>query len=295
MTKKKVIVIGSKGMAGHVILQFLKETGLYDLVDISRDASFFPSSYHVDLSRLQELDSIVRAESPDVVINCVGILNQVAEQNPDSAVFFNSYFPHFLAKAGKRNQFKLIHISTDCVFSGKKGSYKEDDLKDGIGFYAQSKALGEVNYDNHLTLRTSIIGPELKTDGIGLFHWFMKQKGEVKGFTKAYWSGITTIELAKGIHSAINEDLSGLYHLVNGEKISKYELLYLINNAFDRELTIVPCDKYEVDKSLVNSRDDFSYRVGSYAGMVSELRDWITGHAHLYRHQMAYNFSRDKV
>ena len=117
-----------------------------------------------------------------VVINCIGLLNNTAEDNPELAVWFNSYFPHLLAAFGKKYDFKLIHISTDCVFSGKEGGYKEDSFKNGNGFYAQSKALGEVINNKDLTFRTSIIGPELKHNGIGLFHWFMNQENEISGF-----------------------------------------------------------------------------------------------------------------
>jgi len=131
------------------------------------------------------------------------------------AVWFNSYFPQLLASFGKKYNFKLIHISTDCVFSGKEGGYKEDSFKNGIGFYAQSKALGEVVNSKDLTFRTSIVGPELKPDGIGLFHWFMNQAGAISGFTEVFWTGVTTIELAKAINEAIIQELTGLYHLTN--------------------------------------------------------------------------------
>ena len=124
-------------------------------------------------------------------------------------------------------------------FSGKEGSYTEDSFKNGIGFYAQSKALGEVINTKDLTFRTSIIGPELKQNGIGLFHWFMNQSGDVSGYKEAFWSGVTTIELAKAIDQAIDQKLTGLYHLVNNNKISKYDLLDYINTVFRNDKILI--------------------------------------------------------
>jgi dTDP-4-dehydrorhamnose reductase len=141
---KKILVIGSKGMAGHIIYHYLKENTDFNIIDIARDDEFFKPTHKVDVTRFDKLQEILGKERPDVVINCIGILNKDAEDNPDRAILLNSYLPHFLAKQGDKTGFKLIHISTDCVFSGKKGGYTENAEKDGMGFYAQSKALGEV-------------------------------------------------------------------------------------------------------------------------------------------------------
>ncbi|MCG3055850.1 sugar nucleotide-binding protein, partial [Escherichia coli] len=132
-------------------------------------------------------------------------------------------------------QGKLIHISTDCVFLGDKGNYTESDAPDGTSIYAQSKQLGEIISDKHLTVRTSIIGPELKTDGIGLFLWFMKQTGKIKGYKRALWNRVTTIELAKAIEVFIQQDVTGLYHLATEPKISKFDLLQLMKEVFQKD------------------------------------------------------------
>ena len=154
--------------------------------------------------------------------------------------------------------------------------------------------MGEVNYGNHLTLRTSIIGPELKENGIGLFHWFMKQENKIRGYRQAYWTGITTIELSKAILAAISQDLVGLHHLVNGFKINKYELTALFRSVFDRKIEIEPFDDYKVDKSLVRTDPTFKYTVPSYQTMIDEMKDWMDNHSSLYKNYK-YSSLRDSL
>ena len=282
---KKVVIIGFKGMAGHVVKNHLESTGNYDVWGIARGINPGQNLINLDVSNTKELNRIFNDSNFDVVINCVGMLNKTAEDNPELAVWFNSYFPQLLASLGKKYHFKLIQISTDCVFSGKQGGYKEHSFKNGVGFYAQSKALGEVVNTKDLTFRTSIIGPELKQNGIGLFHWFMKQKVEIFGFTEAFWSGVTTIELAKGIDEAIQQNLIGLYQFVNNSKISNHDLVKEFNTFFKEGKTkITPKTDYKVDKSLINTRTDFDYIVPSYPKMVSEMKEWMVTYNHLYSH-----------
>jgi dTDP-4-dehydrorhamnose reductase len=141
---------------------------------------------------------------------------------------------------------KIIHLSTDCVFDGKDGGYTEKSFKNENGIYGLSKNLGEIYGKNSLTIRTSIIGPELK-NGSGLFNWFMNQKGNISGFTKAYWTGVTTLELSKAIDKAIDENIEGLYHIVPNKKISKYDLLNIFKNEFSEvKVTIEKNDNYKV-------------------------------------------------
>lgn len=272
---KKVLILGANGMAGHVVNSYLRSLGLYDVRSAARLQISSPIDIILDVFNTNELVNHLEFEKFNVVINCIGSLNKDAEDNPDKAIFLNSYLPHFLSRTGSRLGFRLIHISTDCVFSGKMGSYNENDVKDGVGFYAQTKALGEVNIGQHLTIRTSIIGPELKNEGIGLLHWFLNQTFEVNGYTKAYWTGVTTLELAKAIDAAIKQNTNGLYHLVNDEKISKYNLLTLIAKVFNRSIYIKPEPEYTVDKSLINNRTDFNYKVPSYDNMLLDLYAWM--------------------
>ena len=282
---KKALVLGCKGMAGHVIKTYLESLGTYDVWGLARGIDSGQKLINLDVSNTKELESILDSDSFDVVINCIGLLNKTAEDNPELAVWFNSYFPNLLSSLGKKYNYKLIHISTDCVFSGKQGSYREQSFKNGIGFYAQSKALGEVVNTKDITLRTSIIGPELKQSGIGLFHWFMNQTDEIYGFTDAYWSGVTTVELAKGIDAAIKQDLTGLYHFVNNSKISKYNLLNEINTVFkDGKTKIIPKSDYKVDKSLICTRTDFTYKVPTFKFMIEEMKEWMVMYSAFYAH-----------
>lgn len=282
---KKILLIGSKGMAGHILYHYIKENTAFELIDIARGTASHVPSYEMDVTDFDGLEKVIRAERPEIVVNCIGVLNQDAEQHPEKAILLNSYLPHFLAQKGNELNYKLIHISTDCVFNGKKGGYTELSEKDGIGFYASTKALGEVTYGNHLTLRTSIVGPEIKATGIGLFNWFMKQQGEINGYTQAYWTGVTTIELAKAIVEAIKQDISGLHHLVNEQKISKYELVGLFKQVFEiQTVEILPYADYHVDKSLVRTNFAFNYKVPSYLDMVAEMRQWVIQHKDLYQY-----------
>ena len=281
----KVLIIGAKGMAGHVVKNYLESNNNYEVWGLARGVKPEKNLICLDVFNTEKLKLVFSKHSFDVVVNNVGLLNKTAEDNPEQAIWLNSYFPHLLARLGKTYNFKLIHISTDCVFSGKQGNYSEDSFKNGIGFYAVSKSLGEVINDQDLTFRTSIIGPELKKNGIGLFHWFMNQTEKISGFTGAYWSGVTTLELAKAINKAIDQNLTGLYQLVNNKKINKYDLLNEINSVFrDGKVTIIRNNEYKVDKSLLNTRKDFDYKVPSYFYMIKEMKEWFDKYPELYSH-----------
>ncbi len=279
----KILIVGSKGMAGHIIYNYFKENSNFTIVDIARGTASHTPTYQLDVTNFEALRHILIDEKPNFVINCIGVLNQYAENHPDNAILLNSYLPHFLAKNGNELNYKLIHISTDCVFSGKEGGYTEYSYKNGTGFYATTKALGEVAYGENITLRTSIIGPELKNNGIGLLDWFLNQKGDINGFSNAFWTGITTLELAKAILEAIHQDISGLHHLVNDKKVNKYELLNLFKKTFERsDINIISNSDYYVDKSLIRTNFDFNYQVADYEVMMQELKEWISNHPNLY-------------
>lgn len=281
---KKILVIGIKGMAGHVVFEKLPLLGNYQMFGLARNIQETDNVFNVDVVNTELLTEIIYQHKFDVIVNCIGVLNKDAEDNPEKAIWFNAYFPHFLEGITKQTNTKLIHISTDCVFSGKKGGYTEEDFRDGIGFYAQSKALGEVLNSKDLTIRTSIIGPELNVNGIGLFHWFITQDKStpLKGFSQAFWSGITTIELAKVIHHAIEKNTVGLIQ-ISREKIDKYTLLMLFNDVFrSNEMSITSDDSYKVDKSLLSNLSKFGYSLPSYKEMLIEMKDWILERNYLY-------------
>jgi dTDP-4-dehydrorhamnose reductase len=284
---KKILVIGAKGMAGHVMYNYFSNISTYIVYGIARNTNNDSQIFNIDVSDTKKVQNIINEYQFDYVINCIGILNNYAEENPDKAIWYNSYFPHFIEGVLKNTQSKLIHISTDCVFSGKKGGYTENDIRDGTGFYAQSKALGEVVNNKDVTIRTSIIGPELKTNGIGLLNWFLKQSKEatLSGFSNAFWTGLTTFELAKVIHEIIIQDINGLIQVTPKDKISKYELLKLFNSIYrNNSLTILEENKYVVDKSLVSLRKDFIYSVPNYKQMLMDQMEWIKNHQDFYKH-----------
>ena len=176
-------------------------------------------------------------------------------------------------------------MSTDCVFAGNDGPYYEDSFPNGTSFYDRSKAIGEIDNDKDLTFRNSIIGPDIKKSGIGLFNWFMKQEGPIDGFTGAIWTGVTTLTLAKAMEAALKENLTGLYNLVNNHSISKFDLCSLFNRYFrNGEVEINPDDKLRLDKSLRRKRNDFTFVVPSYEQQIKEMRKWVDSHKDLYPH-----------
>ena len=271
-------------MAGHVIFKSLPKLGNYNVYGLARNIEPTDKIFNLDVSNTKGLNEILDLKF-DVILNCIGILNKDAEDNPDKAIWFNSYFPHLLEAMTKNTTAKVISISTDCVFSGKKGNYTESDFKDGEGFYSVSKSMGEIINNKDLTIRTSIIGPELNENGIGLFNWFMQQKKTIIGYSKAFWSGITTVELAKVIDKTIRQDINGLIIVSGNPKINKFDLLKLFNIIFrDSSINIIENSKYLVDKSMYSSRDDFNYVSPSYQNMIIEMKEWILNYNFQYKH-----------
>ncbi|MFC8562881.1 SDR family oxidoreductase [Peribacillus frigoritolerans] len=271
----KVLILGGKGMAGHVITAYFQQNPQFKVFYTSRDPEDKDSIY-LDITIPTKLEEIIESIKPDIIVNCIGILNDHASNNPKLAFQVNSLLPHELVKLTERNNGKLIHISTDCVFSGTKGNYTEGDIPDGISFYAQSKQLGEIISDKHLTIRTSIIGPELKDDGIGLFQWFMKQRDQINGYEKVLWNGVTTLELAKAIEALIENNVTGLYHLGSENKVSKYNLLKLIKRIFNKtDVEILPDSHIVLDRTIKNTRNDFYYHIPTYEHMLKELKSWM--------------------
>ncbi|KRF18694.1 dTDP-4-dehydrorhamnose reductase family protein [Paenibacillus sp. Soil787] len=272
---RKLLIFGGQGMLGHLLVRYFGEYSSYHVQYTTRDKQDTKGLY-VDASDPILVDKVIEAVAPDVIVNCVGILNQFAEANPQEAYWVNGLLPHRIREAIEREGGKLIHISTDCVFSGNRGDYKENDQPEGTTVYARSKALGEVTGGPHLTIRTSIIGPEIRKQGIGLLQWFLQQQGIVKGYNRVMWNGVTTLELAKAIHHAIEHPVFGLLQLTAPQKISKYELLHLFQQAFDkRDVTIISDEEIRLDRTLINSRDDFTFEVSTYPTMLKQLADWM--------------------
>ena len=278
---ENLVVLGR--LVSHVVVKYFEERN-YNVYNLSHKKKINENTKIMDVTNFCEFDKYLNELKLDVIINCIGILNINAENNPDKAILLNSYLPRFMERKYMNTKVKIIQISTDCVFSGKTGNYTEDSFCDGDSVYARTKTLGEINNDKDLTIRTSIIGPDINENGIGLFHWFMNQKGPIYGFKNAYWTGVTTIELAKGIEELIKNDVTGLYHFVPDEKISKYSLLSIINDVFNRNLIIVPKEDYYIDKSLINTRNDFKYAIPTYREMIEEMKNWIDKNFQLYNY-----------
>ncbi len=270
MSVTRILVLGSSGMLGHKVKDYLINESDYKVYDISRGKNKDKYSLFCDIYDTQKLNKLIKEIRPDIIVNCIGVLIK-GSQDIKNATYVNAKFPHYLKKIALRYSFKLIHISTDCVFSGTIGKYKENDKRDGFGTYAETKKFGEIIDDSNLTLRTSIVGPELKPDGEGLFNWFMSQENDVNGYLNSIWSGVSTLELSKSIKWAIDADVNGLYHITNNSSISKFELLRLFKKFTKKNIGIMPFDNERIDKSLLDTRNLIDYEIPSYEQIVKDL------------------------
>lgn len=259
-----VLVLGASGMLGNAMLRlFAGSPGFaaWGSVRTAGSAGLLPIELRdrvvtgVDVENVDSLARLLAQVRPDVVINCIGLVKQLAEaDDPLQAIPINALLPHRLARLCLLAGARLVHVSTDCVFDGRRGMYREEDPADAQDLYGRSKHLGEVDYPNAVTLRTSIIGHELASSH-GLVGWFLAQKGPVRGFTRAVFSGLPTVELARVIRDQVlpRPGMHGLYH-VSTEPIAKYELLKLVAAAYGRDNAISPDDKLVIDRSLDSTR-----------------------------------------
>lgn len=276
----KILILGSDGMLGHVVKTYFEEKGHEILCTTRRDSN---SPLYFDITNsISGIDKIVENVKPDVLINCIGILNKVAEEHKALAILINSYLPHYLDELSSKANFKFVHVSTDCVFDGKVGKYDESSIPNETNMYGRSKAMGEVINDRSVTLRTSIVGPDINENGVGLFKWFMSQEGEVGGYDKVIWTGITTIWYAKCMEIAIEKNLVGLHHCVNNEEISKYDLISLFKKYFDKDIVINHNPDVESKKTLIRTEKSFDFGIPSYEDMVKEMREWVINHKEFY-------------
>lgn len=281
--KKKVLVLGSSGLIGHQVFNYLNDHGDYEMFNLSQKNQIRNDTILLDARDENKFHEKISNINPDYIINCIGKLINSSNTNPEDSIILNAYMPHRLLRLADKISSKLIHISTDCVFSGnKKEPYIETDEKDGEDVYAITKGLGEIISDRHLTLRTSVVGPELNRDGEELFHWFMNQTNEILGYTEAIWSGVTTLELAKAVKWAIDNYVTGLYHITNNSSISKYELLLLFKKYTKKEINIEPSNSRITDKSFIDTRFLLNYKIPSYEKMVSDMIEFIKDNRNLY-------------
>jgi dTDP-4-dehydrorhamnose reductase len=277
-SRTKVVVLGSCGLAGHMILDYLSRIEHVEVVGIDRNPRSRFVQIRADAESSIRLLSVLKSVEPAVVVNCIGVLNAAADADLKRAILLNSYLPHELAAWGDDLGFKLIHLSTDSVFSGDSGGYTETAVPDGTTAYARTKALGEVQSGRHLTFRTSFIGPEIQTDGSGLLEWFLRQTGMVPGYAGVQWTGVTSLVLARAVEAAITSDVRGIYHLVPGASISKYRLLQEMAGAFDvHGIQIVRQESPHSRRTLICTRTDLGFRVPDYRSMLEELARTMQG------------------
>jgi dTDP-4-dehydrorhamnose reductase len=259
----RILILGAKGMAGHITTEFLKENTTWEILPLDR------SNFEVEESRnwKEKIINLNSENQIDQIINFIGVLKPQAVKNPILAIKINSLFPHELANLCSNLKIKLIHISTDCWTD--------------LDIYGRSKRAGELNYPEHLTIRTSIIGPELKSDGSGLFHWFMSQKGEANGFVNHYWDGITTLELAKRIKFILesNPELNQTLDLRTKQKVNKFELLNNIRDVFNKNININRTETETIDKT--NNNPDMVCE-STLKEQLIELKGWMINHKPLY-------------
>ena len=260
----RVMVLGITGMLGNAMFRVLFEKSTLAVYGTARSESskrYFADNLHsqivvgVDVENNDSLVNAFAAIRPDVVVNCVGLVKQLADANdPLQAVPINTLLPHRLAALCQATSARLVHISTDCVFSGSKGNYLETDFPDAYDLYGRSKLLGEVDYPHAITLRTSIIGHELSGHR-SLVNWFLAQQSSVKGFTRAIFSGLPTVELATIVRDVVlpRPELHGLYHVAS-KPINKFDLLKLVAKAYGKSIEINPAEDLVIDRSLNASR-----------------------------------------
>lgn len=256
----RVLVLGASGMLGNAMMRILSENSALEVFGTVRSGEanrfFAPNIAErliagIDVEQHDTLVKLFARVRPDVVVNCIGLVKQLTDaEDPLMAVPVNSLLPHRLARLCELAGARLVHMSTDCVFSGRKGGYREDDPSDAEDVYGRSKLLGEVAYPHTITLRTSIIGHELQS-AHGLVGWFLSQERQCRGYTLAIFSGFPTVVLAQIIRDVViaHADLSGVYH-VAAQPISKYDLLKLIAGVYGKKIDIVPDDRLVIDRSL---------------------------------------------
>lgn len=286
MKKIKVLVLGATGMLGNAVLRLFIQSEGYETVGSARSTSalrLLPAAISdrvicgVDVEHVDSIVSLFSKVKPDVVINCIGLVKQLAEaDDPLAAIPINSLLPHRLARICSTAGARFVHMSTDCIFSGVKGMYTEADMSDANDLYGRSKYLGEVDYPHAITLRTSIIGHEFN-GGRSLVSWFLAQQGRVNGYRRAIFSGLPTVELARVIRDYVipYPALHGVYH-VSADPINKFDLLTLISNVYEKKIDIVIDEEFNIDRSLDSTRfrDATGYQPPKWSELVRQMYEF---------------------
>jgi len=287
--KQKVLILGVTGMLGHTLYKEMsKQQEVYEIYGTTRNASGLSEYFTkneiksirsgVDADNFDTVIKAIASVQPNIIINCIGIIKQLPiAKDPLTAITVNAQLPHRISLVARSANARLIHISTDCVFNGVKGNYTESDDSNAEDLYGRTKFLGEVSYPHCVTLRTSIIGHELKTE-FSLIDWFMSQKDEINGYTKAIYSGFPTYEMVNIIMNYVipKADLSGLYH-VSSEAISKYDLLCIMKDVYKKDIKINAFEDFVLDRSLDSSKfmKVTGYKAPSWRDMLNDMHDHV--------------------
>ncbi|WP_263143602.1 SDR family oxidoreductase [Pseudomonas sp. RIT-PI-AD] len=281
----KVLIVGASGMLGYTLLRRLGADTRYEVHGTLRGTGL-PDGYAcpaavqlhggIDATRPAHLQALIERLAPQAVINCVGLIKQLDEaKRPAAAIEINALFPHRLAEACSAVGARLIHISTDCVFDGTRGGYRETDLADADDLYGRSKRLGEVDYGGHLTLRTSLIGHEVSTR-VSLVDWFLSTRGAVSGYAGVVFSGLPTVEVARVLADKVlpTPDLQGLYQL-SVEPIDKDRLLRLLASVYGHRVEIQRVEQPRLDRSLDSTRlrQALDYSPPAWEDLVAAMHD----------------------
>ena len=284
--RTKIIILGVNGMLGNNLFKYFNSKKEFNTIGILRDKERIKlNDYFLNKKNIFIIKNIFNNDlketfisfNADIIINCIGIIKQNPESlNPYNSISINSLFPHYLNDLCKEINAKLIHISTDCVFSGSKGNYLESDLPDAKDLYGRSKLLGEVDDNESITLRGSYIGEELNNNR-GLLSWFLSQKNQVKGFKNAIFSGVTASEFARIIEKFVipNKKLNGIYH-VSSDPIDKFSLLKIIKEIYCKDIEIIDDYQLSIDRSL-NSykfREETGYQPLEWEESIKNMRQF---------------------
>ena len=283
---KTILVLGGTGMLGHVLVKELEKESQFNVYNIVRENKLNYKSIICDVFNVEELKKSIEKVRPEIIINCIGLLKEQSNLNISKAIYLNSYLPQWLLEYCELKNIKFTHISTDCVFNGINGNYTEQSKPNAIDNYGKTKALGEFNRKNHLLIRTSIIGFEINNNARGLLSWFLNSRGEIFGFDKVIWSGVTTLELSKGLKFTILNEIDGLWNFTNGTPISKYQLLNQIKLKFGiNKVEIKKDNQKNIDMSLKSTRNiDFS--IQTYQEMINELFHYYNQNENNYNYQI---------
>lgn len=268
----KIVVIGAGGMLGYVTFRYLRDQG-YQVTGITRTKAF-PGILRMDATDERSLECFLEKTPFDAVINCAALLLKPSQERKCEAVKLNAWLPHFLNGYCERVGAYLIQVSTDAVFSGSRGGYRETEPSDADTFYGQSKFLGEVSNGHALSVRSGFWGLDVNPEGAGLLQWFLRQSDPVSGYSGAVFNGVSNLEFAKFADAALQNRWTGIYHLCAAKPISKYAFLLLSNRTFSKEICILKDGSVSIDRSLRCERNDIPYRPKTFEQMMDELKEW---------------------